>query len=99
PANICIHVVHFRNGNKPVVAYLFLAVELLTLDYADQASLNSAAGESGLSHQKKHVDWIAVRRNCLRQEAKVIGKNHPGWKNLFLSEYAPIRGVCEFVAT
>src|ERR1700684_1309975 len=43
PTDVGIHVVHVRDGDEPVVAYLFLAVELLTFNYANEPRLDRAA--------------------------------------------------------
>jgi hypothetical protein len=75
PADVRIHVVHFRNGDEPIVAYPLLSIELLTFNYADKTRLDRAAGKCRLIHQEKHIDWVSVRGNCLWQEAKVIGEN------------------------
>jgi hypothetical protein len=49
-------------------------------------------------HQQKDINWISIRRNCLRQETEVVGKYHAGRKNLLQGEYALIRFIGELIA-
>jgi hypothetical protein len=47
--DVRVHVVHFCDRDEPVIANLFLSVELLTFNYADEARLDSAARKAGSS--------------------------------------------------
>jgi len=69
--------------DQAIVALGLAVFRLLSLDRADQLTLNETAGKRRRIHQHQDVQRIAVIGFGLWNESEVIGKHHPGRENFF----------------
>src|SRR5260370_30926689 len=97
--NIGVHVVRLSDGYEPVISYFVFTVQLFAFHHSNQASANRNPRERGLIHQQQYVDWIAIRREGLRQKSKIIGKCHSGRQNLLQREDSLVRIEGELIPT
>jgi hypothetical protein len=74
PTDVGIHMVYFRDGDESVIAYLFLPIELLTFNYANEPGLDRAAGKS-----QAHPSAEAHRLDLRPEQLFVVGiQSHMG---------------------
>src|SRR5260370_16430316 len=95
--NIGVHVVRLSDGYEPVISYFVFTVQLFAFHHSNQASANRNPRERGLIHQQQYVDWIAIRREGLRQKSKIIGKCHSRSQTLLQREDSLIRTQPELI--
>src|SRR5580658_6808687 len=58
--DVGVHVVRFSDSHESIIPNLFLSIELLAFNYANESSVHSAAWKGRLIHQQKHIDRISI---------------------------------------
>jgi hypothetical protein len=96
--DIGVEMVFFGDGKQTVIADLFLAVELFSLDDSDESGANGNTRVCRLVHQQEHVNGITVGGKRSRQKAEVVGEGHPGRENFVEREDALVGIEGELVA-
>jgi hypothetical protein len=76
-------VIGFSNRKQPIFSTLLFTVSLFAFNGTNENRTNRTTGKGRFIHWQKYVDWIAIVRNGLAQEAEVAGEHHPGGQHFF----------------